>query len=116
MTRVEQFLIWRRRHGWSQKAAAKALGTTLSVIRRVERGKISPRQFMVSGLIEYFPEIPSPGEELWLMRRRHGLRKSQAAAILDCSMSQLYLLEHDKASIKYRDLTDIERAYVALGL
>jgi DNA-binding XRE family transcriptional regulator len=108
MTPAEQFIIWRRRQGISQTMAGHWLGTNRGMIRRIERGEVHPCRFLEPTML---PNLLSPGEELWLMRRRHGLTKEQAAAVLDCSRTQLYLLEHGRVSIRGRDLVDIESAY-----
>lgn len=112
MTTIEQFLIWRRRAKLSQLDAARALGTSRTTIQRIERGEASPFKYLTR---EELPVIASPGEELWLWRRRHGLTKAQAARILDCSEGQVYMLEHDKTSMDYRDLEHIEQAYRSFG-
>jgi DNA-binding XRE family transcriptional regulator len=108
MTQIEQFLIWRRRAGMSQTAAAASLGVGRSVVRRIECGVVSPLEFIPA---DQLPVLPSPGEELWLLRRRHALGLGEAAAMLDVSRTQLYLLERDRARIVGREIADIERAY-----
>jgi DNA-binding XRE family transcriptional regulator len=113
MNNIERWLIWRRRNGLSQTAAGQLFGVSRGMIRRIERGEVSPLRFVEE---RELPLLASPGEELWLLRRKHALGLAEAAYRLDCSRTTLWLLEADRADIVGRDLTDIERAYREISL
>jgi len=114
MTLVERWLIWRRRNKLSQLEAGRTFGVGLHHVRLIERGILTPYQFIED---RYLPVMASPGEELWLMRRRHALSQREAAALLDIPVCTLSQLENDQKSMIYRDLTDVDNTYrVGLSL
>ena len=109
LTVFERFWLWRRRNGLSQYAASDIIGCSRETVQLIEKGCAWPLRWIDDWTL---PHIPSPGEELRLMRRRARLDAEHMSALLDISRTILYSIENGKISLSEYEMVSIQKAIV----
>lgn len=108
LTVGEAFYLWRRRRGYSEHAAAIAIGCSRSTVRLIESGHTQPWKWFPRGAL---PRTWSPGEEIRILRKRAELKAEELGTLLDVGRNTVYRIERDEVSI-----SDAERRSIGKSL
>lgn len=102
-TKAERLRIWRRRQRLTQKQIARMLGIAYRTYRRLETGEANLRQYIDIDL----PINMTPGEQIYLHRKRRGIHKPAFARYLDIHERWLYKIENIEGFLTLRELVEV---------